>query len=34
MSRKIKVYLKSDENNGYFTCRLIHIFYRVSLSSS
>jgi hypothetical protein len=31
---KIHVSLKSNKNNGYFTCRPIYIFYRISLISS
>jgi len=30
---KIRVLLKSDNNNRYFTWRPIHIFYHISLSS-
>ena len=32
MSRKFKFLLKSDEHNGYFTCRPIYIFLIVSRS--
>jgi len=31
---KIQVSLKSDSNNGWFTWRLLYIFYHISLSSS
>jgi len=30
----IKVSLESDKNNGYFTCRPIHVFDHISLNSS
>jgi hypothetical protein len=31
---EIHVLLKSDKNNGYFTCRPIHIYVNISLNSS
>ena len=35
MSRKFEVYyIKSGKNNGYFTWRQIHIYYRISPNSS
>ena len=34
LSRKFQVPLKSNKNNGYFTCRPIHIFDHVLLRSS